>query len=123
MNLNQQKQCKGCKKMKPSDDFHKLIIRRDYSCESDNDGFSTNIKPVMNCESCRTKIRTETKEFRKSKLTGQKKCHKCHAFKDLSEYKTNRKNLSRNCSVCRKILNARCKQNNKDRNTVFIVCN
>ena len=121
MNLN--KQCKVCEEIKPSEDFHKLVKRKDYSCESDNDGYSTYIKPVMNCESCRAKIRTETKEFRKSKLTGQKKCHKCHAFKDLSEYKTNRKNLSRNCFVCRKILNERVKQNNKNRNTVFIVCN
>jgi len=52
---NKLKYCKTCKSSHNVKEFLKIIKRKDYSLNSDNDGITLYLKELKTCESCRTK--------------------------------------------------------------------
>ena len=56
------KKCSKCKLTKPGEVFFRIIKRRDYGTNCDEDGESCYLKPTMQCVECRIPQRLRMRE-------------------------------------------------------------
>ena len=101
--------CTNCKLDQNKDNFYQIKRRRDYSENSDAEGYTTYAKKTKQCADCRNKNRRARERFitdRKCEDPNIKVCNICRKKKDIQQFKNTRfKNkIAKNCYKCRERL-------------------
>ena len=101
--------CTNCKLDQNKDNFYQIKRRRDYSENSDAEGYTTYAKETKQCADCRNKNRRARERFRTDQKCDDlniKVCNICRKKKSIDVFKNTRfKNkLTKNCYDCRQRL-------------------
>jgi len=59
--------CKRCRKVKPLDNFNRIIKRKSYAPDAEDDGYKYFLKETINCLSCRNELNEREIQNRKKR--------------------------------------------------------